>query len=103
MTAEEAAALFTVRALHQPIVMFQVAGLEEYGAWDSREAALEWASDGVEPGQEAPEPTLTTFRICAECARLERDVMQQHEVDQWGYLNALWPCRTATAGGWGDA
>lgn len=90
------ARLDAASALHHRTVRYWVEGYEEH-SWATREDLIEYYG-GIEdvPGQ------ITVWALCAECARIERNLASTYDLDEWGYVQE-WPCPTAVALGVAEA
>lgn len=61
----------------------------------TREQALEAAGE-EDLGVVAMEAGPQYFEVCSECARVESEQLSESG-EEWGYREALWPCKTASA------
>lgn len=72
------------------------------GSFDTAQEAWDYRiEDNAEPLVTVggiPEPPdeskLSYFLTCSECARIERECME--DADEWCYKESIWPCKTIT-------
>jgi len=88
------AAIEAVAGLHKPEKRWEPYEGAGY-TFFTRDQALEAAGE-VDLGVVAIEAGPQFFEVCGECARVESEQLSETG-EEWGYREALWPCKTAEA------
>lgn len=81
--------LSAVEALHKPERRYTYGDGGEM-SWASVDDVIDYFGD-----DEVTADKVDYFEVCAECGRIE--LSQVEEYDERGYLEAMWPCKTAKA------